>query len=470
MKFFYKIFLFFAGILTLALSIVTCVTLQFHMDTALERELRSAVTQHRMVEYAIECSMLSVSNQYTLTNQRLAALTAQSASMLEDSDCYALTTADGQLIAGTVTALGCSDSSAPGALTYAVSQEDSGLKISICSRFTQGGSDLTLHTVRDISGLLTDAHALLKQEQRIFLSVMGGSFLVVLAAAWLLTMPIRELRRASEDFAQGNYTSRARVQSRDEFRALAGSYNQMADALEQKILDLEEAARQKEDFVANFAHELKTPMTSIIGYADTIYQKALSPEELRHAAGYIVSEGMRLEALSFKLLDLIALGREDYLLEETELEPFFQEILESSQPIAQKREVAFSMDCANGWVRMECDLMKTMVMNLIDNAMKSGATQVRLTGHPVGGSYCLRVTDNGRGIPEEELGRITEAFYMVDKSRSRREHGAGLGLALAARIAHIHHTKLEFASVPGAGTEVTVRLAMEGGEPYEDEA
>lgn len=128
------------------------------------------------------------------------------------------------------------------------------------------------------------------------------------------------------------------------------------------------------------------------------------------------------------------------------------------------------MDCANGWVRMECDLMKTMVMNLIDNAMKSGATQVRLTGHPVGGSYCLRVTDNGRGIPEEELGRITEAFYMVDKSRSRREHGAGLGLALAARIAHIHHTKLEFASVPGAGTEVTVRLAMEGGEPYEDEA
>ena len=78
------------------------------------------------------------------------------------------------------------------------------------------------------------------------------------------------------------------------------------------------------------------------------------------------------------------------------------------------------------------------------NGIKSGATTVGLYGVPSGGSYRISVVDNGRGIPEAELRRITEAFYMVDKSRSRKEHGAGLGLALSATIAEIHHTHLEY--------------------------
>ena len=109
-------------------------------------------------------------------------------------------------------------------------------------------------------------------------------------------------------------------------------------------------------------------------------------------------------------------------------------------------------------------IFKTLLLNLLDNAMKSGASQVRVTGTPEGNRYRICVADNGRGIPSDQLQRITEAFYMVDKSRSRREHGAGLGLALCARIAAIHGTELDYDSVEGEGTAVTVELPLCPGE------
>lgn len=238
----------------------------------------------------------------------------------------------------------------------------------------------------------------------------------------------------------------------------------MADTIQEKISALELTVQQREDFVASFAHELKTPMTSIIGYADTLYQKELPPEQVQEAAGYILNEGLRLEALSFKLMELITLEHQEFLLEEMDVVPFFEDIRDSIQPLAQKRQVAVEFHCQPGYVRMEYDLCKTMVLNLLDNALKSGGTLVTVTGQPRGKRYRIEVEDNGRGIPEGELKRITEAFYMVDKSRSRKEHGAGLGLALCQRIAAIHHTRLEFDSIEGVGTTVEFALPLCGGE------
>jgi signal transduction histidine kinase len=235
----------------------------------------------------------------------------------------------------------------------------------------------------------------------------------------------------------------------------------MADTIQEKIRELEDAAQRQEDFTANFAHELKTPMTSIIGYADTLYQKDLSPEQVHQAAGYIMNEGMRLEALSFKLLELITLNRDTFTLEETQMELLFQDIRETITPTAEKRGVVLSCTWEDGWVRLEYDLFKTLLLNLLDNGLKSGGTEVKLEGRVEGDQYLISVTDNGRGIPADELERITEAFYMVDKSRSRREHGAGLGLALAEKIARIHGSHLHYESELYEGTCVTLRLALE---------
>jgi signal transduction histidine kinase len=235
----------------------------------------------------------------------------------------------------------------------------------------------------------------------------------------------------------------------------------MADTIQEKISDLELAVEQREDFVANFAHELKTPMTSIIGYADTLYQKELPASQVQEAAGYILNESLRLEALSFKLMELITLEKQSFLLEEMELTPFFLDLQESIRTLATQRGVEVQFQWDQGYVRMEYDLFKTMLLNLLDNGLKSGGTQVTVTGSHQERGYVVAVADNGRGIPAGELKRITEAFYMVDKSRSRKEHGAGLGLALCQRIATIHGAILTFESQEGVGTTVTVWLPLD---------
>ncbi len=112
--------------------------------------------------------------------------------------------------------------------------------------------------------------------------------------------------------------------------------------------------------------------------------------------------------------------------------------------------------------------MKTLLINLMDNSMKAGCSRIELSGRRLGeGIYRIGVRDDGCGMEEEELSRITEAFYMVDKARSRKQHGAGLGLALAERIAGIHKSRLTFRSRKGMGTEVSLEVVC--GERAEDE-
>ena len=103
-----------------------------------------------------------------------------------------------------------------------------------------------------------------------------------------------------------------------------------------------------------------------------------------------------------------------------------------------------------------------MLLNLVDNARKAGSGEICLEGFSDGDGCRVTVTDDGKGIPPEELDRVTEAFYMVDKSRARAQGGAGLGLALCRRIVELHGGELALASEPGRGTKVTVTLRGEG--------
>jgi signal transduction histidine kinase len=464
MKFFYKLFLCTTAIITVALTTMICLTLSLTLRSSVQQSIESALSQHRLLEYAMECSILNVSNSGTFNQQTLSELAEQSASLLTNGERYALVTAEGETVSGTVPVSLRESIPDTQEIQYRIQSRGSRHDLVIISRFSQSGADLLLYTVRDITFSFHHAEHLLQQERIIFLSVMAGSSLVMLLVVWFLTRPIQALNQAAQAFSAGDYTSRAHLNTGDEFQLLADTYNQLAETLEQKISDLELAGRQKEDFVANFAHELKTPITSIIGYGEMIYQNKLDGIGQRKAAEYIVSEGMRLESLSFKLMDLIALNRTEFLLEETRLSLFFQDVRAAIQPAAEKRGIALTMDWEDGWVRMELDLFKTLILNLLDNALKSGAAAVSLVGQVQCPDYLISVSDNGRGIPEEELSRITEAFYMVDKSRSRKEHGAGLGLALCARIAELHHTRLEYESRPGQGTTVRLRMRLEAAD------
>ena len=288
---------------------------------------------------------------------------------------------------------------------------------------------------------------------------MGACILCMALVSYFLVKPIRRLGASAERIARGEYGERAPEKGRDEVGELARSFNKMAEAVEQTVEELSEEARRKERFMGDFSHEIKTPMTAIIGYADSLYQKEYSREEVREAASYILNEGMRLETLSQKMLRFIALEQEDFCLEQVPAAEFFQDIRETLRPLIQKEQgLKLFIRFKSGELFIEWDLMKTLVLNLIDNARKAGGTAILLKGERDGRGYRITVNDNGRGIPAESLPHIQDPFYMVDKSRSRKQNGAGLGLALCKKIAALHHTVLEYRSREGAGTTVTIRI------------
>ncbi len=318
-------------------------------------------------------------------------------------------------------------------------------------------------TRTDISDVLIHQEILINYFKRCYCIVISLATILLFIISILFTRPLKKMAEAADGIAGGNYRGRLNISGADEIGKLADSFNRMADAVEDKVEELSLAARQREDFVANFAHELKTPLTSVIGYADMLYQKELPRKEVKAASYYIWNEGMRLEALSLKLMDLIVLDRQQFTLQEMRADELLEDVSSGLYPLVSEKKIQFSTMSDPAYIKVDYDLIKTLLLNLADNSIKAGCTQIKLCGRCDSGVYKISIKDNGRGIPEDELSRITEAFYMVDKSRSRKQHGAGIGLALAEKIAKIHGCRLEFQSKENKGTVVSFGL------PYEKE-
>ena len=219
-------------------------------------------------------------------------------------------------------------------------------------------------------------------------------------------------------------------------------------------------AKQKEDFTAAFAHELKTPLTSIIGYADMLNSLKLTEEECSEAYFYIYSQGKRLESLSHKLLDLVSMDKSPLTSKPISTKELEQNIRITMRPIWKNRGIRGKVDLEKANLQGDGELLLSLFYNLLDNAVKAldkgEKSFILMKGTCVEGFYEFKVVDNGRGIPAEEISRITEAFYMVDKSRSRKEGGAGIGMALCQKIIQLHNGTMNVESRLGEGTVIKV--------------
>lgn len=293
----------------------------------------------------------------------------------------------------------------------------------------------------------------------ITVAVCIGAMLLI---SYFVSRPVRTLTRATERIEAGQYDVRANVRSYDEIGDLAISFNAMAESIEQKVGALEGYAKQQKDFVANFSHELKTPMTSIIGYADMLRSAELDEEDAFMASNFIFSEGKRLEALSLKLMDLVVLDKNEFELSRGYARRVLGHVMAVVTPMLEQHGLTLLTSIEQYQILYEKDLLLTLITNLIDNARKASepGKTIELSGRKQEGRYRITVRDHGIGIPEEELNRITEAFFMVDKSRARAQHGAGLGLAIANKIARLHGSELHFESQVGVGTSVWFDLPM----------
>ncbi len=327
------------------------------------------------------------------------------------------------------------------------------------------GVSYYLESITDISYIYQMRDRYIALYRWILLAVVGVSSVILLLLSHLLTRPLKRLTNVTREIASGSFSTRAKAKGSDEISALTRNFNAMADVVEEKIHDLEETARQREDFIASFAHELKTPLTSIIGYADMLRSYDMDVTDRLTAANYIFSEGKRLESLSLHLLDLIVLHKQDFPLSAVDSAVFTKEVANILMPLLQKHQQTLHVKAAQATLLLEPNLMKTLLYNLIDNACKASGKggEIFLTGERKSGGYRFSVEDHGRGIPEEELSKITEPFYMVDKSRARKQNGAGLGLALCHMIAQLHGDDLHFTSKLGEGTCISfsVKEAVE---------
>jgi signal transduction histidine kinase len=320
-----------------------------------------------------------------------------------------------------------------------------------------------LESFHDITPVFADRQSLFGIYRRLILVLAALNGVLIFAVSFWTAYPIRRLSRATRKIAQGRYHNRVEVHTSGELGMLADDFNEMAESLEIKIQDLEAAATRQRDFVGSFAHEAKTPLTSIIGYGDMLRSQQLGEEERMLAADYIFSEGKRLEALSLKLLELIVLQNQDFPLKPQSMRRLFENIAGIIYPMMKDTGIEFAWEAPDDAILIEPDLMITLILNLIDNAKKSisESGHIRLVGaRDSEDSYVVTVEDDGKGIPEEDMSRITEAFYMVDKSRARAEGGVGLGLAICNEIVRLHGGEMRFDSTLGQGTTVT--LLMKG--------
>lgn len=393
---------------------------------------------------------------------------------------------------------------------YTVLLDEKGRRLQLYGCLSIEEEELFLKASFDLSA----AYQLRESQYRFFWVIYAAvillGILVASVLSYVLTRRLQSLTTTVKEIAGGDLARRSDIRSKDEFGQLSRDFDNMADRLEENIHQLEEDVRRKEEFMGAVAHELKTPMTSIIGYADLLRQCALNENDQISAANYIFKEGKRLEKLAFKLLDMLMMEKDSITMREVELEYFLKDVVQGLLPRAQEKKVHLYWKGEAGSIWIEPDLVKSLLYNLVDNAIKSMSTEesrqenliekqkeesqiinknnsefdktgkdattgnekptddrttetvnekrILIKGKILTDGCEFQVVDNGCGMEESELSKITEAFYRVDKSRSRAQGGAGLGLTLCKKIVDIHHGTMDFRSAKGKGSWVIVTL------------
>lgn len=288
------------------------------------------------------------------------------------------------------------------------------------------------------------------------LGLLCSVLLSWLFSRWVAA-PLKRISRASDAIAEGDYSPISVPQAPTEVRSLALSFNEMAE-------QVQNSRAIQRDFVANVSHELRTPLTSIRGFAQAILDGTASDADSQgHAAKVILDEADRLRRLVDDLLELARLdsGQIVFARERVDLNALIAAVVERLSPRAAEAGVTVKYD-PPGFPDLigDGDRLAQVFTNLLDNAIKySGAGgQVRVWGETAEAWVTAHIDDSGPGIPPEELSRIFERFYQLDKARSGR--GAGLGLAITHEIVRGHDGHLVAQSSPGKGSRFSVQLPI----------
>lgn len=269
-----------------------------------------------------------------------------------------------------------------------------------------------------------------------------------------ITKPLLKMKEATSQISKGNYSVSLPDTYEDELGDLARSIETLAH-------DLHYLTKQRNEFLASISHELRTPLTYIKGYADILRKQSLPKEDMEKYLTIIVDEANRLTQLVKELFELAKLDQNQFAIvkESVDLHHFFNKIEQRFLPIFQESHINFTVSSPQKLFLMADPLrLEQILFNLLDNARKyspnGGEVVLKAWNHK--NEVHIRVSDHGKGIPEQDLPFIFNRFYRVDKARTRSLGGTGLGLAIVKELVHAHGADITVSSKENAGTSFEI--------------
>ena len=307
--------------------------------------------------------------------------------------------------------------------------------------------EITLLTALDVSPVYALRRELLRGAAALGLIGLALAGTLAIWISGVLTRPLSQLADAAAKLADGDYAAPLPAAKNDEMNALIRAFSRMSAAIDERETALRTQAEERQALIDALAHEMRTPLTAILGGARLLQQSRLSGSQQSELLDTMAREASRLSTMDERLLLLTRLDHEAPVFAPFDSQAMAREALSVFDGVRLEGDGAVFVG--------ERELTILLLRNLVVNAQRAGGKEaVRVTLHPDG----FDVTDYGCGMTKEQIARAFEPFYKADKARTRSAGGAGLGLPLCRKIARLHHGKLHMESEIGRGTRVCYRF------------
>ena len=309
------------------------------------------------------------------------------------------------------------------------------------------GGEITLLTALDVSPVYALRRELLRGAAALGLIGLALAGALAIWISGVLTRPLSQLADAAAKLADGDYAAPLPAAKNDEMNDLIRAFSRMSAAIDERETALRTQAEERQALIDALAHEMRTPLTAILGGARLLQQSRLSGSQQSELLDTMAREATRLSTMDERLLLLTRLDHEAPAFAPFDSQAMAREALSVFDGVRLEGDGAVFVG--------ERELTILLLRNLVVNAQRAGGKEaVRVTLHPDG----FDVTDYGCGMTKEQIARAFEPFYKADKARTRSAGGAGLGLPLCRKIARLHHGELHMESEIGRGTRVCYRF------------
>lgn len=456
MKLWQKVYLFTMILFVVLLNVGMYVVFELTYQKDIGVEQKQAEAEYNMLTDLVVRSLNSLYNQGDVTDAKLRRVMEKYENYYDDTLC--LTLWKGENCVYPENADNLRDwNDVSGRNEIRITGTDL-KKITVQGKIYEGEEALYLRYEKE----LTELNEVWDKLQTNYL-VISLSFSFVLAISLFIILrrtmkPITQLTKVVDDMAEGNWESKAPEAGKDEVATLGRHFNRMADKIQDNIQQIRQEADAKQEFVDNFAHELKSPLTSIYGFAEYVQKANIPEDEKIQCMSYIMDESKRLLQLSYTLLDMAKIRNEAIHIEEVKLCDVEEQIQKRMETLCAERGVTLVCNRSADTMFANEVLLFSLLCNLIQNAVyacKSGDI-VTWGVEEEGANIRIYVEDNGCGMTKEQVKRVKEPFYRVDKARSREAGRTGLGLAICSQIVEYHNARMNIQSEPDKGTIITV--------------